>query len=368
VVQPVADVVEPVVQPVADVVQPVVQPVADVVEPVADVVDLAPEATPAAPEPAPVAEPAAAPADDASAPAASVATETPAVAPSTTDSSPGDPPPPPPLLALPGLGIEVAGPPMPTPTLGDRVVSVLDRLAPSGAAFESVLGVFFVSSAPGASMLFLPGSPLGSPFAVGGPAWRMLLYAIAGSEVAGGFVLVMGPTSGRGRLAACRAGSLVVVFGRLLNRVRVLCLSELTRTGLLRHRNIPRALIPRLTAAAQVLRAQLTNPESATGLAGQAGTSVTAIRFGGGRAPAPTPGAPAPLGVPTPVGLPSPSVPAPAPAPSPSPSGAHDGGHSPVSGILAAFATLAALMFAGIVRLRQWLPPAPSARLLASPG
>jgi hypothetical protein len=292
----------------------------------------------------PATEPIAEPVVDAAAPAAATtATDVPLA--------------PPPLLAAPPAAPEVAGPPLPEPSTADRVIEVLDELFPTGA-LEAVRGVFFVSSAPASgAMLLLRGSPLNGPFKVGSTAWRMLLYAVAGSETAGGFVLVVGPGTRYGRLGACRAGSVIAVFGRGLGHMRRFCLSELTHPGRTLRRLVPQALIPQLAAAARILRAQSV-PTAAPAMSFQSAPAIDA--------PAPRPsGQPAPPAAPSAPTLPLPSAPAPAPASAPS---FHDGGRAPVSGILAAFAPLAALMFAGFVRLRYWPPTAPTARLLASPG
>jgi len=272
-------------------------------------------------------------------------------------------------LALPPTTADVAGPPL--PSSADRAIATLGSLLHNAGAFESVLGVFFVSSSPlGGPMMFLPGSPLGSPFAVGGNAWRMLLYAVGGSEVAGGFVFVVGPVAGRGRLGECRGGSLVIVFGRLLARTRVVCLEELTRPGFLRHRLIPHQLMTRLTAAVRMLGTQSAVPARA---AVRAAATLSSAGLGLGLAQSASvrpEGAPTPPPSPMPGHLPPQNVPerAPAPAPAPSPTVEHNRGRPLETGILAALASLAALMFAGFVRLRQWQPQAPRALLLASPG
>jgi hypothetical protein len=66
-----------------------------------------------------------------------------------------------------------------------------------------------------------------------------------------------------------------------------------------------------------------------------------------------------------PLVRPAPGVPLPAPA---APYGAHESGTGPVNAMLAGLAVLAALMFAGFVRLRTFRPVAPSARILVAPG
>jgi hypothetical protein len=271
------------------------------------------------------------------------------------------------LLALPPTTVDVAGPTLPTQTAADRAVATLGTLLHTAGAFESVLGVFFLSSSPvGGPMMFLPGSPLGTPFAFGGNALRMLLYAVAGTEVAGGFVFVVGPGVGRGRLAACRGGSIVVVFGRLLTRTRVVCLEELTRPGYLRHRLISHQLMTRLHVAVRMLGTQSAVPARAAVRAAATLSSAGLAQ----RATVRPVGAPTPPPSPMPGHLPPQNVPdrAPAPAPAPSPTVEHDHGRPLETGILAALASLAALMFAGFVRLRQWQPQAPRALLLASPG
>jgi hypothetical protein len=135
-------------------------------------------------------------------------------------------------------------------------------------------------------------------------------------------------------------------------------MSELTHPGRTLRRLVPKALIPQLAAAARILRAQST-PTDAPAATFQPAHTIDA--------PAPRPaGQPAPPAAPSAPTMPVPS--APAPSPVPAPNGFHDGSRSPVSGILAALAPLAALMFAGFVRLRHWPPIAPTARLLASPG
>ncbi len=357
---------EPVTDPAAGVLPPA--PSSSVVDPppVTGVVD--PITDPPV-DPVPAADPASATVTT-GAPAASDAPVTSGSA-ITTDTAPvvapvtAIPAAPPPLLADPGVNSNVAGP---ISTPADRVIAVIGSLLPTSAGFESVLGVYFVSSsAGGASMLFFPGAPLGTEFAIGGPAWRMLMNAVASSEVAGGFVLVMGPTTGRGRLAACRGGSLVTVFGRLLGRTRVLCLAELTRPGVLRNRLIPQPLIPHLVAVGHLFRSQAVAQSRATRLAA---AGLGAARIGidpGYNPPAGAPAAPAAPVAPAAPTLPVPTT-APAPSPTPELSGSRGGGRTPVSGILATFASLAALMFAGFVRHRQWPPIAPTAQLLASPG
>ena len=269
---------------------------------------------------------------------------------------------------MPGVDPNLAGPPNPVVTPAEQVVAVLHTLLPTSAAFESVVGEYFVSSSPGGpAMLFFPGAPLGTPFGIGGPAWRLLMNAVGSSELAGGFVLVMGPSIGRGRLAACRGTSIVVMFGRLLGRMRVMCLAELTRPGLLRHRHFPHELITRLVAAARVLRSQPVGQPHASSAGAGAGVTVASFTGRVGTSPVDNrpAGAPAPPAAPT---APTPVPTAPAPSPAPAPSGSHDGGRAPVNGILATLASLAALMFAGFVRHRQWPPIAPYPRLLASPG
>ena len=195
----------------------------------------------------------------------------------------------------------------------------------------------------------------------------MLLYAVAGTEVGGGFVFVVGPGVGRGRLAACRGGSLVMVFGRLLTRTRVMCIENLTRLGFLRHGRVSHQLMTRLHAAVHVLGTHsVVRARSAVRAAATLSSAGPAQR-----ATVRPVGAPAPSPSPKPGHLPAQNVPdrAPAPAPAPSPSGWHNNGsRSLENGIVVALASLAALMFAGFVRLRQWLPDAPRAQLLASPG
>jgi hypothetical protein len=370
VVDPSPVAVDPTPAPVVDPTPVAVDPTPVAVDPTpAPVVDPTPVAVDPAPPVLPVVDPTPAPVvdpvTDVSAPAAAVPTDTPAA----TDTPVAAPTPasaPPPLLALPPTTTNVAGPQLPTPTPADRAIATLGTLLHQTGAFESVLGVFFVSTSPvGGPMMFLPGSPLGTPFAVGGNAWRMLLYAVTGTDVAGGFVFVVGPVAGRGRLAACRAGSLVVVFGRLLSRTRVVCLEELTRPGFLRHRLISRHLMTRLNVAVRLLGTHSTVPARSAVLAAASLSSGHTHR-----ASVRPEGAPPPASGPTLSHLPSSNAPtrAPAPEPAPSPTGGHNGSRSLESGILAAFASLAALMFAGFVRQRQWPPLAPRAQLLASPG
>ncbi|MGZ6978974.1 MAG: hypothetical protein ACXVJW_12760, partial [Acidimicrobiia bacterium] len=75
----------------------------------------------------------------------------------------------------------------------------------------------------------------------------------------------------------------------------------------------------------------------------------------------------APVTPSTPTGVPAPSVPA--PASSTSFSGSQDGGRTSINAaVLAELVALASLMFAGFVRLRQWVLSAPNPQVLASPG
>ncbi len=295
------------------------------------------------------------------------AASTPAPAPAPVNA-------PPPLLAAPDpAAASVMGPPMPSRARAATVRAVVQVLLSNAAATESVVGVYFSRLLVGGGVPGIPGLPDGAPVMVLGPTFGLALLAVVNSPLGRDLKITSRKVHGRTVYFVTGPGlhGIVLVFGSALGSVLVIGNPTLLPPTFLTPTLSPEHLFPS-DASADLLPAallDLARRSESTVLATTAArreASAPAVRPAGEPTGSPTGGAPA-----TPVAPIAPGVPAPA-APvsssSSSVSGAQDGGHAPVSAVLVDGPRLQRLMFAGLVRLRQWSPAAPTAQLIGSPG
>jgi hypothetical protein len=388
-------ILDPVLPPVSDL--PLVDPApgADVVPPAPTaaptppVIQVAPEPTHApAPiaVPAPALAPAPAPAAAAALPAPVPATApAPAPAPAATSpagQSPSAPKPivapapvvdaPPPLIAAPATDDAVLGPPMPSRTRAAAVRAVVGALLASAAATEAVVGVFFSSALLGGSLPMIPGTG-GVPIVILGPSIGLMLLAVVNSELGRDLKITSRVINGRTVYFVTGPGlhGIVLVFGSELGSVLVVGDPHLLPPGFLAPGLVPIGSAPtELPAGLLSTLRTLAHPSvsvvRAASTERHAATVEPAIPTGL-PAGAPTGGAPVIPSVPLAPSAPVP--PAPVTSSGASSGGATDGGgHAPVSAVLTERNPLEALMYAGLLRLQQWVPSERTVQLLASPG
>ena len=269
---------------------------------------------------------------------------------------------------------ELAGPPKP-PSRAARVRAVISAVLATAIADESVTGVYFSRAVLGGLSPFLPRGDM--PIVVLGPSVGLMLLAVVNSELGRGLKIVVRNVNGHLIYIVSGRGlrGLVLVFGSGLGSVVVIgdttkLPPELVNPGDAAHEFLPPALQAELNPALTLVayEAQSTVLAQAVERDGKR-AQVASKAEAPASLPAGTPSVPTAPAAPTVPALPTLPAPATPTSPSnPSLSGAGDGGHSPVSAVLAARTQLEALMFAGLVRLRQWAPSAPTLRILTSPG
>jgi hypothetical protein len=256
------------------------------------------------------------------------------------------------------------------------VHAVVAVLLSNAAATESVAGVFFTEVLLGGGIPSIPGLPDGSPVIILGPTFGLALLAVVTSELGRDLKIVSRKVHGRTVYFVSGPGlhGIVLVFGSSLGSVLVIGHADRLPPGFLAP-VAPTQLVPvpqamdLLPAALHDLAVRSQSASLAVSVRRMASAAVRPLtsvpsNAPSGGAPA-APAAPVTPSTPAPV---APTAPTSSSSSSTSATGAHDGGPSPISAVLVDAPCLQDLMFAGLVRLRQWAPSAPTPQLLGSPG